>query len=343
MENNNMNDFADLDDSAFINHNPSDLPKDVVPEEPNPKEQEPPTPTPTESSPTPPPTPNEEVPTEPSISFPDDFDYKEAYTSLYKPFKAGGKQVSVKDNDEIIRLMQMGIGYNDKSRKLNEQVRLATTLTNAGIDETALGFLIDVHNKKPEAIHKLLKDSNTDVLDIDLTTETYTPTPKTVSLQEVQFASALEDVVANYTKGTEFLTVVNSTWDDNSKTSLMESTDVLPVLAEHYESGVYKIITDEMQRLRLVGNLQNVSFMDAYLQVGNAMLQQQQSTTNATQTTQTSQQPIARRIATKSTQPAVAAQKAAQAALPRSTQTATPNKFENLHSLSDEDFMKLSI
>lgn len=214
-----------------------------------------------------------EVETE--ISFPEDFNYREAYLQLTKPFKANGKTVVVKDAAEIISLMQKGIGYTAKSQKLQDKLRVAETLEAAGISKEDLNLLIEANRKNPKALQKLIKNSNIDPLDLDLSEESgeYVPNNYEVSDEEVQFKAALEEISSS-TGGQELIANVKG-WDAVSKDLVWKQPTLLNVLTEQVENGVYKTISDEVSRRRLVGTIpENTPFLHAYHEVGRQLLEQ---------------------------------------------------------------------
>ena len=87
-------------------------------------------------------------------------DYKAEYDRLVAPFKANGREITVKSVDDAIALMQMGANYNKKMSALKPNLKLMKLLENNGLlDETKIGFLIDLEKKNPDAINKLIKDS----------------------------------------------------------------------------------------------------------------------------------------------------------------------------------------
>ena len=267
------------------------------------------------------------------LELPEDFDYKAAYQKLVAPFKANGKMITVRNPEEVISLMQMGVGYSAKAAKLNRAAQLEATLTKEGIDETALGLLIDLHKKNPEAIQKYLKDAAVDPLDIDVTSEsTYVNNNRLVSDAEIAFSQAL-DTVATTDLGKQFLSEINSTWDTAAKDAIYHDTSILDTLNEQYASGVYRMITDEMARLKAVGVIpQNTPFLHAYQHAGNALLNAGNANTGTNPNT-----PIATKVA-GSTNPNMGnSDKAAKAALPRAGSKTMGN---SLAELSDEEFLK---
>jgi len=276
MESNENLNYAAMSDEDFDKlDSPTDAMEAVVQEEAVTQEQS--TPEPGQATET-----TEAVVEETIVAFPEDFDYKEAYLNLRKPFKANGKQVVIKSDQEMIQLMQMGIGYTAKSQKLNQQAKLAGMLEKGGITLDDIPFLIDLKQKKPDAIQKYFKDANIDPLDVDITSEPkYVQGNYSVTDKELAFTTMLEEVSANQT-GKEFLGLVHRNWDNDSKNLLWESAEILPTLAEQYYSGVYTKVVQEMDRQKAIGTIPNsIPFLHAYKLAGDTLLQQVNSTTNS--------------------------------------------------------------
>ena len=99
--------------------------------------------------------------------------YKETHDKIFKPFKANGRDIQVKDVDEAIRLMQMGVGFHSKMTELKPAMGIIRTLEQNGLlDEDKIKLFIDLNNKNPEAVRHFLKQNEIDPLDIDMDDET---------------------------------------------------------------------------------------------------------------------------------------------------------------------------
>lgn len=196
------------------------------------------------------------------------------YDKIMAPFKANGKMVELKTPEEAIQLMQMGANYTRKLQELQPHKKLLLMLQNNGLlDEGKLSFLIDVERKNPEAIKKLIKDSGVDPLDIDTNSEpAYVEGSHTVTDAEVLFRTKLDDV-SSAPGGTEMLSNIDKTWDKASKEMLWENPEVLSIIQEQRESGVYGRIVAEMDRQITLGQISpSTPFLAAYKSVGDSMV-----------------------------------------------------------------------
>lgn len=199
----------------------------------------------------------------------------EAYQQLMVPFKANGKEVKVSNVDEAVRLMQMGAGHVKYQQKVRPMVAIAETLKQHKIEQSDLNFLIELHNKNPEAIAKLVRDADINPYDIDNSQESkdkdkdYRPKDFSVSDKEVTLRETIDSLQETET-GKELLADVR-TWDDDSRAALLGDPKILSVIADQKHSGVYDQVTAEIDRKRTLGELTGMTFLAAYEQVGSEL------------------------------------------------------------------------
>lgn len=199
-------------------------------------------------------------------------DYEEEYRKVFAPFKANGKDVQVTSAEEAIQLMQMGANYNKKMAALKPNLKVLKLLETHGLlDESELNFLIDLKEKNPQAIMKLVKDSGIDPLEMDVDkAEGYKPNVRGVNEKEM----ALDEVIEELKDSPGYdrtITVVGNQWDQASKQVIAANPQVLKVINGHVETGVFDIIVKELDRQRMLGGLTGLSDIEAYRQVGDAI------------------------------------------------------------------------
>jgi len=198
------------------------------------------------------------------------------YKKILAPFKANGKTVQVKSEDEAIRLMQMGAGYTKTMMELKPQLAQVRTLKNNGIDDDTLNFLIEVKNGDPAAIKKLVRSHGIDPLDIETgeagqaADASYRPKDYRASETQVEFEMTVSQVAAT-DHGKAVLESVQREWDGQSREAAYKDPAILGVLTEQKQSGIYDQITAQVDHEKMLGHLRGVSFLDAYQQVGTIM------------------------------------------------------------------------
>lgn len=201
-----------------------------------------------------------------------EIDYKAEYLRIVAPFKANGRDVEVAGVDDAIALMQMGANYNKKMAALKPNLKMLKLLENNGLlSEEKLSFLIDLSNKNPNAINKLVKDSGIDPLDLnEEKAGEYKPKTYNVDDREVELDTVLEEIQDTPTY-TRTLDVVGNKWDGASKQTIADSPEVLKVINTHMQNGVYDIVSAEVENQRMFGRLKGLSDIEAYRQVGDAI------------------------------------------------------------------------
>lgn len=199
-------------------------------------------------------------------------DYEKEYKRLIAPFKANGRDIQVTSVDDAIALMQMGANYNKKMAALKPNLRLLKLLEqNELLDESKLSFLIDLDKKKPDAINKLVKDSGIDPMEFDADKANgYKQSTYTVDEREIELDGVLEELqdTPSYRKT---LDIVGNKWDAASKQTVAGAPQLLKVINDHVSSGIYDLISAEMDRERMFGRLQGLSDIEAYRQVGDSL------------------------------------------------------------------------
>lgn len=195
---------------------------------------------------------------------------------LYAPFQANGREMKISNVAEARQLMQMGANYNKKMAAIKPFMRTGRMLENNGLlDEDKLSFLIDLHNKEPKAISKLLADSKIDPMDIDLDDGVgYTPNKShAVSDSEVELSEVINEL-----KGSDgfdkTLDVVTDSWDKKSQQIVVENPHLMRVIHDHVSTGVYDQITDIVEKERTFGRLSGLSDIEAYRQVSEQLASQ---------------------------------------------------------------------
>ena len=272
-------------------------------------------------------------------------DFEAEYKRLLTPFKANGRDIAVKSVDDAIALMQMGANYNKKMAALKPNLKLMKLLENNGLlSEDKISFLIDLEKKNPEAINKLVKDSGIDPMDLDAEKASgYKQTAYTVDDREIELDTVLDEIqgTPSYNRTLE---IVSTKWDAASKQVIAGSPQLLKVINGHVESGIYDLISKEMESERVFGRLNGLSDIEAYRQIGDA-LHAKGAFNSLAQGSSQNQQKSATPPVVVTPKPKVEDDKlkdkrrAASSTKPAAP-TSVPKDFNPL-ALSDEEFTKL--
>lgn len=191
---------------------------------------------------------------------------------IFQSFRANGKDMQVRNVDEVMRLMQMGANFSQKNAELKPKLAIIKVLEkNDLLNPEKLAYLIDLHNKNPEAIGKLVKESGIDAHDLaDKDVSNYTPKVHKASDAELE----LDDVLAELKHSKHhdrLLDVVGNKWDERSKAAAGNNPRVLALLEEQMENGIYDKIVAEVEHQRMLGGLKGVPDLQAYDEIGKEL------------------------------------------------------------------------
>lgn len=267
----------------------------------------------------------------------DKIDYESEYKRLTAPFKANGKDIQVESVDDAIQLMKMGLGFSKKMAALKPNLKLMKMLENNGVlSEDKLSFLIDLDKKNPDAIKKLVSDSNLDTYEFESSENNpdYTPNTYAVDDTEIELDSVLEDIKSTTAYNTT-IDVVSNKWDQTSKQEVLKNPNIIRVINEHIENGLYDQIQSVIDRDRMLGRLSGISDLEAYRVTGDRLHAEGKFT-------QSAPEPKPSPEPKQAVKPNPQVVKRKRAAAPtKSTPSASPNPSDfNPLSLSDEEFEK---
>lgn len=256
-------------------------------------------------------------------------DYEGFYGKIMQPFKANGKMIELKDPEEAIQLMQFGANYTKNMQSISKHKKSLLMLEKAELlDEEKLGYLIDLAQGNKGAIQKLLKETEIDPWDLEKQSddEEYQKGSHVVSDAEVVFKTALDELISDES-GVETINLINASWDDTSKEALWNSPELLQVFHTQRSNGIYDTITEEMNRLRTLGQLpSSMPFIEAYKEVGDRIYKQPGKQDGPIETrTVASKKPAASKVA---------------AAKPTTRSPSLTTSVENMPVLDDENFLK---
>lgn len=267
-------------------------------------------------------------------------------TAISQGIQANGKKIELRSAEEAIRLIQMGANYTVKMQQLSPALRIVKMLENNNLlDETKVSHLIDLDQKNPGAIQKLLADSKFDPLSADkAAADSYKPGEHGVSDAEMRFNQAVDDLI-ELPGGSEFLGEITKQWDPASKQALWDEPVLLDTLNRQRANGMYATITGEIQRLTVLGQIPaGTPFLQAYKAVGD-MLHEQGKLVPATPagSTETPPATITPPVVTPPQTPATPAGPSAEALAAgpvRGTTTKPGQPTPNFLAQSDEEFLK---
>lgn len=274
-------------------------------------------------------------------------------SSLFQPFKAGGKEVQVRNLDEARSLMQKGVDYTQKMQSLKPRIAQLRVLEQANMLDGNMDFAIDLFNGKPEAIAKLIKDKGIDVNTLvpknefgeETEQKPYVPESHSIPDERVRFLDVVDELKAN--NSLDKVTNAITSWDFSSKDEFTKDPEKLLALSNHIQSGLYDAIMKELEHARMVDSpyIKGKTDFEAYTAIGNAIMQTQMQQQQQQQAYQQPQQNVPQQPSVQQAQRQLVQDRKASALAPRANTTPTHGRFDNFDplALSDEEFSKISI
>jgi len=267
--------------------------------------------------------------------------FKDEHAKLLAPFRANNKDMQVRSVEEARTLMQMGANYNKKMAGLKPNLKLIKMLDNNNLlDEAKLSFLIDLDKKEPEAVKKFIKDSGVNLDEIDLESDhSYKSNTYSVDDKEIELDGVIDDIKDTQSFN-QTIDVISNKWDESSKKVLVEQPNIIKIINEHVSTGVYDRITQTVDRERMLGHLEGVSDLDAYMQIGDSINDAGgfNNMNNSGANTEITNKPTPK--PKKTVDPKIRDRKKAASATKTASSKSKGNADFNPLALSDEEFEK---
>ena len=197
--------------------------------------------------------------------------YEAFYKHITEEFTANGRKMKVSSAEDIIKLMQMGAGFNRKMAELKPNLKKLRMLDKHGLlNDEKLNYLIDLEKKDPKAIAKLVADSKIDPLDLDVKDVEYVGSDYSVDEREVDLQQVVAEIqhTDTYDRMTQ---VVLKEWDAKSKQAIADDPQLLKALNDQMAAGVYDRISTEIEQERMFGRLDGKSDIEAYQLMGQKL------------------------------------------------------------------------
>jgi hypothetical protein len=115
-----------------------------------------------------------------------------------------------------------------------------------------------------------VKDSGISSVELDTEEGKYQPKIHAVDDREVELDNVLGDLDGSPAYA-RTIAIVTKEWDGASKQIIASTPQILKVLNDHVERGIYDIIKTEMESERMFGRLAGLSDIEAYRKVGDAI------------------------------------------------------------------------
>jgi len=153
------------------------------------------------------------------------------------------------------------------------------------------------------------------------------------------FTDVLQEV-GSTELGKKTIAEVNRTWDKQSQQALWTSPQLLKVMHEQRENGIYDTIVAELDRQKMLGNIPaSTPFIEAYKQVGDKLYPPQPAKVDSPAPVAPAKVLVDQKAA-PTKKPDEHADKAKAAATPPSNQGKKAKGFVNPLEMADDEFLK---
>lgn len=258
--------------------------------------------------------------------------YREFYEQMTKPFKANGREIQITKPEDMISLAQKGLNYVKNMTELKPIKQLNALLNQHGITQEDLGLLIELKQKKPEAIAKIVKESGVDIYGLDVDeADKYVPNAPQAPHVNEALEATLEELKVSSPVFNQTIQVVGNQWDDSSRNKIAEHPQLLRIIDAQMADGTFAKIDSVVQYERALGRLVGLSDLEAYVEVERRL---QQVGSQPTPVVVASQQPVETR------QQQQVNNQRKSAAPPRVVKETVVNQPINSPALSDDEFLK---
>ena len=278
-----------------------------------------------------------------------DFDYEAEYKKLFEPIKSSGREIKMRNVEHIRNYIQMGDDYNKKMHELKPFMKSLRSLKEHNIlgDENSddrLNFLIELDQKKPEAIKRLIAESGIDIYELQdeekfspEKSKQYRPENQMVSDGEYAIEDALKSIAGteSYTKTIEVMT---KNFDAQSRDIIADNPSYIQSLNHDIANGSYDKVMEEVQYARdmkmIPADMPDIQAYIATVQMLNQQAKQDQgSQPPAPQTKQT----------TRKTNGGSRKKKVGMGSSSSRRSKSKQPQDQNFIGMSDEEFEKLDV
>lgn len=265
-----------------------------------------------------------------------EIDYKSFYEKANKPLKFKGKEIKINNPDELIQLAQQGMNYADKVNKIKPHTKFINALESENLlDKDNVNKLIAIAKGDKEAIKDIIKKHEIDPLDLDLDNVNYSNKNYIPTENQINFNDILSSVSSTEI-GKNLIEEIKDNYDEKSQEYLSQKPQYIKELAEHKESGLYDIIVGEVEKQKLLGNIDNsIPFIEIYGKIGYNIMQEMTKKNNIPD------KPISPKIIkkVKPTSSENIEQKVNKISSVKTLNGTTGNN-NNLGNMNDEEFLK---
>jgi hypothetical protein len=198
---------------------------------------------------------------------------EEPNSEVLAPLRANGKDLKLNSVAELRNLASMGANYSLKMQQLKPHLKLLKTLEKNGLlEDDKINHLISLTQGDKHAISKLLKDSDIDpdYMDLPDSDSNYEATDHIIPESEIALDEVLDEISSSDFYSTT-MDILGNKWDADSRAVIASNPQSVRTMHDHVENGMYAKISAEVERQRMLGNLNTHNDLQAYDLIGQQM------------------------------------------------------------------------
>ncbi len=233
---------------------------------------------------------SDEQPTKNASNYGKDVDYEAEYKKLFAPIKSSGREIKMRNVDHVRNYVQMGDDYNKKMHEIKPYMKSLRTLKEHkilgdDISDDRLNFLIELDQKKPEAIKRLIAESGMDIYELQdedkfspEQSKQYQPEDQMVSEGSIEIEDALKSISSSPAYD-QTINVMTKEFDAESRDIIAENPGYIKSLNADIVNGSYEKIIEEVQYARDMKMISaDLSDIEAYIATVTMLHEQSQHT-----------------------------------------------------------------
>jgi hypothetical protein len=170
-------------------------------------------------------------------------------------FKANGRDYEFTDEEittQFPKIFGQAMDYTKKMQAIKPWRKTIDAMESASLDHNDVSLMIDVLKGDKDAISEVIRRTGVDALDLDAENSTYTA--KDYGRDDK--ALDIKDVVESIRGDKEYSTthdILATQWDDSSWKSMSDDPQMIKLLHDDVQSGMYDKLQPIMDKMKVFG------------------------------------------------------------------------------------------
>lgn len=176
------------------------------------------------------------------------------------------------------KMFPQATDYTKKMQALKPYRQRIDYMQQIGMSDQEFNFLMDISKGDKSAITELLKRTGIDALELDTENNNYVAKAYGRDETELDIKDVVDEI-SNDKEYTVTYNVLNSQWDDNSRSEFVKDPKMIKQLHEDVKSGMFDIVNPRAQKLKMYdgGKASDLDYYKAAARQYFGELEQQQT------------------------------------------------------------------